>query len=41
MQELFFHGKGELRDVFEHVKLMAKKEIDDLETNTNALSNIT
>jgi len=33
MQELFFHGKGELRDVFEHVKLMAKKEIDDLETN--------
>ena len=33
MQELLFHGKGELRDVFEHVKLTAKKEIDDLETN--------
>jgi hypothetical protein len=33
MQGLLFHGEGELRDMFDRVKLTAKNEIDDFETN--------
>jgi len=33
MQDLLFHGHGELRDYFERVKLTAKKEIEDFDTN--------
>lgn len=33
MQDLLFHGHGELRDYFEHVKLTIKREIEGFETN--------
>lgn len=34
MQDLFFHGHGELRDLFEHVKETAKREVEGLDDNT-------
>ena len=33
MQDLLFHGQGELRNYLERVKLTAKKEIEDFDTN--------
>lgn len=33
MQDLLFHGQGDLRDYFERVKLTAKKEIEGFDTN--------
>lgn len=33
MQDLFFYGHGELRDLFDHVKETAKREVDSVDDN--------
>jgi len=33
MQDLLFHGQGELRNYFEHIKITAKKEIQGFDTD--------